>query len=163
MGFRQNDYTPYSPLTPDERNGEKRQLLQFLFKKVAPEINFSEDNILINDMALNEVIEMVNKRHLYFKVFHKGMKLGEPNETALYCYWILKLNPFFDKTEKNRNINVWFSLGMMFTMAKELAEEEICISKNMFKTILHSFEYHELTKEAIMDIVWTLIKNPKTQ
>jgi hypothetical protein len=164
MSFRQEDFIPYEPLTEDERECEITNLLTFLFEYVAPAINCDPEIIDFNQAALNEIVEMVNKRYLYFKVFHKGMEMGEINQVALQCYWILKLKPFFIINQSySTDINAVFAFALMLATAIEVSADEISISENVYKTILHSFEYHELTKEAVMDITWLLVKNPKTE
>ena len=54
----------------------------------------------------------MHKRKHYFKIFHNEMITSEYKETALYCYWILKLRPLWiDPSNKSsERINEKFAL-----------------------------------------------------
>ena len=39
-----------------------------------------------------EIIERIEKRRIYFHIYYNGCKMGELNEGALMCFWIIKLN-----------------------------------------------------------------------
>jgi len=49
--------------------------------------------------VVTKIIELVRKRKLYFHIYHKieEEELNEIKEMSLYCFWILKLQPFFWK------------------------------------------------------------------
>ena len=51
---------------------------------------YEYENVKVNLSSLRDIIVRVHKRKHYFKVFH-DMVTSEYKETALYCYWILKL------------------------------------------------------------------------
>jgi len=40
-----------------------------------------------------EIIERIEKRSIYFHIYYNGCKMGELNEGALMCFWIIKLTP----------------------------------------------------------------------
>jgi len=60
--------------------------------------NFSEftgiTNIIIHEDTLLEIFDRIEKRRIYFHIFYNGCKMGELNEGALMCFWIIKLCPF---------------------------------------------------------------------
>jgi hypothetical protein len=60
-----------------------------------------------------EIIERVEKRRVYFHVFYDGCKMGELNEGALFCYWILKLQPFFYTGMDSNMLNAKISLCLL--------------------------------------------------
>ena len=41
-------------------------------------------------MDIIEIIERIEKRRIYFHIYYNGCKMGELNEGALMCFWILK-------------------------------------------------------------------------
>ena len=60
--------------------------------------NFSQTtgitNITIHEDTLLEIFDRIEKRRIYFHIFYNGCKMGELNEGALMCFWIIKLCPF---------------------------------------------------------------------
>jgi len=44
--------------------------------------------------VLIEICDRIEKRRVYFHVYYNSCKMGELNEGALICFWILKLMPF---------------------------------------------------------------------
>jgi len=53
----------------------------------------SISEILFDQEALYEIITRVEMRRVYFHIYHP-IEMGELNEGALICFWILKLIPF---------------------------------------------------------------------
>jgi hypothetical protein len=82
--------------------------------------NFSRQtgiaDITTHSEAIYQVIERVEKRRVYFHIFYNGCKMGELNESALICFWILKLMPFFCPSVCNTILNAKIAL-CIFTNA----------------------------------------------
>jgi len=51
-------------------------------------------NIIVHEDTLLEIFDRIEKRRIYFHIFYDGCKMGELNEGALMCFWIIKLCPF---------------------------------------------------------------------
>ena len=51
-------------------------------------------NIVVHEDTLLEIFDRIEKRRIYFHIFYDGCKMGELNEGALMCFWIIKLCPF---------------------------------------------------------------------
>ena len=119
---------------------------------------------------LREVIDMVERRRVYFHVFHirkdgSPMEMGELNEACLYCFWILKRYPFFDGSNPERDVNLilaseLFKYGVSFTAIKrrELGcKENVNLRPHIEKHLSHAFKFRDLSKEALMVIAESLI------
>jgi hypothetical protein len=102
------------------------------------------------------VIDRVEKRRVYFHVFYDGCKMGELNEGALFCYWILKLHPFFYPGMDSNILNAKISL-CLFTNTiyrHSGAKGKItAISPQYLNDVYYSFRYRDLSKEALMMMI----------
>lgn len=56
---------------------------------------YTYKSVKVDMRTLKDIIVRVHKRKHYFKIFHNEMITSEYKETALYCYWILKLRPLW--------------------------------------------------------------------
>lgn len=52
------------------------------------EIN-SPNEILVCQETLYEILTRVENRRVYFHIYYNGKRMGERNEGALICFWIL--------------------------------------------------------------------------
>jgi len=107
------------------------------------------------------LIGRVEKRKIYFHVFHK-LKMDELNEAALYCFWILKLQPFKHRDENydNHNLNVRIALFFLLQVACKYAKQEnytVGITSKGINNLYYAFGYHDLSKEAIMALARTIV------
>ncbi len=108
-----------------------------------------------NINTLKDIIIRVHKRKHYFRVFHDEMITSEYKETALYCYWILKLRPLwidFSDASSER-INEKFALHLYITLLKKYNEEfseEDGINKLHIRELLYSFRFRDITKESMI-------------
>ncbi|MCL2064069.1 MAG: hypothetical protein FWG98_06815 [Candidatus Cloacimonetes bacterium] len=109
-----------------------------------------------DDKLIIEIINLIQKRRVYFHVFHEK-QMGELNEISLVCFWILKLRPFFYKKNPRININLTLSITLFKQFIERMAK--IKGKKIDFPTnhLLHAFKYRDLSKEAIMAIAESLI------
>lgn len=86
---------------------------------------YSYESVKINKETLKDIIVRVHKRKHYFKVFHNKMITSEYKETALYCYWFLKLRPLWiDSDNKGaERINEKFALHLYISLLKKYNED----------------------------------------
>ncbi|MDE6961794.1 MAG: hypothetical protein K2P27_13210 [Lachnospiraceae bacterium] len=113
------------------------------------------ETVKINLKALRDIIVRVHKRKHYFKVFHDGMITSEYKETALYCYWILKLRPLWidPDLEGSERINEKFALHLYISLLKQYNKdfsEKDGINKLHIKELLYSFRFRDITKESMI-------------
>lgn len=110
--------------------------------------------IIISPSAIMEAIERVEKRRVYFHVFYNGCKMGELNETALLCYWILKLHPFsfpgMDSDVINAKIALCLFTDTVVGYVQDNYGKSASVSPQFLKDVYYSFRFRELSKEAIM-------------
>lgn len=114
-------------------------------------INYIKTNI----NTLRDIIVRVHKRKHYFKVFHNEMITSEYKETALYCYWFLKLRPLWiDPANKSSDrINEKFALHLYISLLKKYNEgfsESDGINRLHIRELLYSFRFRDITKESMI-------------
>ncbi len=117
--------------------------------------NVSISSVKVNLESIKDVISRVDKRKYYFKVFHKDMKLSEYKETALYCFWILKLRPFWINGNgfQAEKINEKFCLHMVLCLLKKynnLFNAKDGIDIKYANELIYSFRFRDLSKEALI-------------
>jgi len=136
-----------------------------LVLKIRKEIDFTDiylEAITEKTSLIREIISRVEKRKVYFHLFHNGLEMGELNEIALYCFWILKFQPFklkHDKITATRNtnkVNVLIAVYLFLAAVKTAVNKKkgtnygLNISNEFLKNLVYSFKYQDLSKEAIM-------------
>lgn len=117
-------------------------------------------DLQVSEDCIIEIIERVEKRRIYFHIFHNGMKLGELNEFALYCYWILKLTPFHCQSIQSNELNAKVALKLFLNAIRIVAIErksKANLKTEIVQELYYSFRYRDLSKEAIMNLAESLI------
>jgi len=149
-------YHKYSPLTPNELF-RKLDKVQKLFDEYA-KISACGD-VLCRREVLFDVIERVEKRRVYFYIFH-GITMSERNEISLYCFWILKLVPFFNSQNPNHNVNVGFAVYLflrMISQSERIIRRGARADSKYVHNLAYAFLYRDISKEAIMLAADTLL------
>ena len=113
------------------------------------------ESVKTNINTLRDIIVRVHKRKHYFKVFHNEMITSEYKETALYCYWFLKLRPLWiDPANKSSDrINEKFALHLYISLLKKYNEgfsESDGINRLHIRELLYSFRFRDNTKESMI-------------
>jgi hypothetical protein len=119
-------------------------------------------NVKYSKERLRSVIGMVEKRRLYFHVFHDGMDMGELNEACLHCFWVLKLYPFFDAAVPDSDVNQFFALELFtnaitYTANKRSPKGQANFGPHIIGHLRHAFRFRDLSKEAMMALAESLI------
>ena len=145
-----------------------KETVQIMLAKMSSYLHNISDIIKIDyrkiDTSMNtmyEIIERVEKRRVYFHIYHNGCKMGELNEGALMCFWILKLNPFHLNGIANNISNARIALCLLMNMLHYHTQKEkikLNITENMVNDIYYAFRFRDLSKEAIMILAESLIK-----
>jgi len=162
----------------------------FLYERFIQYANYAYSNYLHEDYPpgtklyfdrsdVYTLVEQAWKRKVYFRVFHKGVDgMNEIKEVALYCFWILKLQPFYvDSGDCASDLNAKMAryilvLGAIL-YAVEMNAKRIKRAKanrqvkadllfvntedRVMGALLYSFRYRDWSKEAIMDLCEGLI------
>jgi hypothetical protein len=117
-------------------------------------------DIQVNSKSIAQIIDKVEKRRIYFHIFHNGMKMGELNEFSLYCFWILKLCPFKHSSIDNSELNAKISLRLFIDVIHSIAsrqKKKANLESKTIQSIYYSFRYRDLSKESIMLLAESLI------
>ena len=109
--------------------------------------------IIKSDEALIEIIERIEKRRVYFHIFYDGCEMGELNEGALLCFWIVKLHPFYHPKINSNTLNAKIAL-CLFTNAvyyhSEKTKKERRIPVHFINDLYYSLVYRDISKESLM-------------
>lgn len=113
------------------------------------------ESVKTNINTLRDIIVRVHKRKHYFKVFHNEMITSEYKETALYCYWFLKLRPLwiYPANKSSDRINEKFALHLYISLLKKYNEgfsESDGINRLHIRELLYSFRFRDITKESMI-------------
>ena len=113
------------------------------------------ESVKTNINTLRDIIVRVHKRKHYFKVFHNEMITSEYKETALYCYWFLKLRPLWiDPANKSSDrMNEKFALHLYISLLKKYNEgfsESNGINRLHIRELLYSFRFRDITKDSMI-------------
>lgn len=113
------------------------------------------ESVKTNIKTLRDIIVRVHKRKHYFKIFHNEMITSEYKETALYCYWFLKLRPLWIDSDhgSSERINEKFALHLYISLLKKYNEdfsEKDGIHKSHIRELLYSFRFRDVTKESMI-------------
>ncbi|GHT86710.1 hypothetical protein FACS1894137_12660 [Spirochaetia bacterium] len=128
-------------------------------------LNIETTKIGISMPIMTELIERVEKRRIYFHIFHDRCKMGELNEGALICFWVLKLHPFFCKgmetSELNAKIALCYLTNIVYYCQGKDFGKRTAIPAKLLKEIYYSFKYRDMSKEAIMLLATSLLTRIK--
>jgi len=135
---------------------------QFLHNVAAVLQIKSTNEIQVCQETLYEILTRVEKRRVYFHIYYNGIKMGERNEGALICFWILKLMPFKHDTIPNSTLNVkiayTFFMNMLYYEASNSKiKRKVNVKSDLLTNILYAFRYRDLSKEAIMAMAESLL------
>ena len=109
-----------------------------------------------------EIVERIEKRRIYFHVFYDHCKMGELNEGALMCFWILKLTPFHHNGIPSNILNAKIALCLLMNVLHYHALKKgmaLSLSQNVMDNIYYAFRFRDLSKEAIMILAERLLRN----
>lgn len=152
MSLPLGGYPLYVPLTPAERYERFYEITGRLREYADKAGTFNYADLLCREKVLFDIIERVEKRRVYFRVFH-GITISEQNETSLYCFWIAKLAPFVDRKNPDHPVNALFASFLFLRMIDEICyktRRPVAIDRQYAENLVYAFIYRDLSKEAIM-------------
>ena len=109
-----------------------------------------------------EIFERIEKRRVYFHIYYDGCKMGELNEGALLCFWIVKLHPFFCPKLPVDILNVKIALYLFNSMVSYIAQKtnrKALVTPQIVKDLYYSFRFRDISKESIMLLAECLVQN----
>jgi len=157
-----NDFPLFCDLD-ESTYAEKESELLDLLQRCCTIVGLNYSNVKWSKIRLRQIINMVERRRVYFHVFHQGMEMGELNEACLQCFWILKLYPFFDVEDSDNNMNLVFALKLFIDTIWYVAYKRVpsqkanCHSDEVLSHLLHAFRVRDLSKEAMMALAASMI------
>jgi len=162
-----NDFPPFGELGESTYLAKETEMLDWL-QRCCTIVGFNYSSVSCSKKRLREVINMVEKRRVYFHVFHRGkdgkpMEMGELNEVCLQCFWILKLYPFFYSEDPDVNVNLVFALKLFvdtvwYEAFKRVPPQKAnCHSDEVLDHLHHAFRVRDLSKEAMMALATSMI------
>jgi hypothetical protein len=150
-------YREYEPLSHDEVSELADGLLR-IFDSYTEHVGISGHDIVYSKGDLSEIVERVDKRKVYFRVFY-GKEMSERNEVSLYCFWILKLSPFFDVSNPDIRVNVNFAIYFLLKLIQYISMKSgkrITFTHEYVVSLKYAFAFRDISKEAIMAMVETI-------
>ncbi|MCI8592781.1 MAG: hypothetical protein HFI88_10665 [Lachnospiraceae bacterium] len=145
----------YQWMTEQEFMEEVKDLDKLLHDFCEGSGTYPFESVKTNVTALRDIIVRVHKRKHYFKVFHNEMITSEYKETALYCYWFLKLRPLWIDSDyaSSERLNEKFALHLYISLLKKYNgdfSEDDGINKVHIRELLYSFRFRDITKESMI-------------
>jgi hypothetical protein len=130
------------------------------YKSVIGLLGVPEKDVLFQKSVLMEVINRVEKRRVYFKIFY-DCKMSEINEIALFCFWIAKLKPFSHTTDAviNDKIAVFYFFHRIDKTAQTPPVKKLVITEYLVKDLSYDLRYRDVSKEALMTLAKALLQN----
>lgn len=128
---------------------------------------YDSKDLYVNEKAVLSVIAKVDQRKKYFQYFH-GLDMSEFKEVSLICFWYIKLKPICisDKNDSNKQsaefeaINEKLALYYILSTYRNMLEKQKLstkvldnLPKEYLKEIIYSFEYRDISKEALILLV----------
>jgi hypothetical protein len=124
-------------------------------------VNTGIDGIITSAPVMLELFERIEKRRIYFHVFYNQCKMGELNEGALICFWILKLTPFthavIPSGELNAKIALYLFNNMLIYYARKNGRK-VNLSGSLNGRCYYSFRFRDISKEALMLLAESMIQ-----
>lgn len=163
---RLDKYVVYDGIPANELKQELEYLIaswERFISKNAPGLTEDKD-YFINDNNLCEVLYRIDKRKVYYKVFHKLNEINELKQVALQCYWINTLKPFMvvnPRAAIYNSPNELFSVYLILSVVRRLYQEIYpnqkfkYPSKKRLADMVYNFKYCDLSREAMIAFVET--------
>jgi len=152
MAYRPEDFPPFTP--PDSATAKAwgSKLRRYLHNVVAALGIEKAADLKYSRSVFYEIFTRIEKRRVYFRIYH-NIDMGEINEGALMCFWILKLMPFQTKSMSASLLNTKIAyivfINLLFYVANNTGKK-VNIKKELMDDLLYDFQYRDLSKEAIM-------------
>ncbi|GHV25078.1 hypothetical protein AGMMS4952_01950 [Spirochaetia bacterium] len=164
MPFKPGDFPKFEPLDKETLRLAFAKFFTYL-GNISGVLGIDLSRLKYNREALYEMIERVEKRRAYFHIYH-NIEMGELNEGALMCFWVLKLHPFVIKDDltpyiPSYELNARIALCLFLNMVRFYAQnkgKQVLFTYHMAEHIKYSFMFRDISKEAIMILAEGLIR-----
>jgi len=156
------DFPKFEPLSKEIIAEKALNLRTWIWDN---ERDIPKGRLAVSNECVIDIIDLVEKRRVYFHIFH-GIEMSEWNEAALYCFWILKLQPFYEiplgniPARQSNEVNTNIAIRLMrrtIARIKEDTKNKKFNKGSIFSNVKHAFRYRDMSKEAIMALFECLI------
>ena len=152
MPNRPDEFPKFTPLEKSTIEQMAVKIIKYL-ENLSTVLGINTADIIVSDDVLIQIIERVEKRRVYFHIFHNECKMGELNEGALLCFWIVKLHPFYHPKINSNTLNAKIAV-CLFTNAiyyhSEKTKRERRIPDHFINDLYYSLVYRDISKESLM-------------
>lgn len=157
-------FPPYKEPDKEFLINQLKELINWIWKDYPNPVLQKE--IIPDYECILTIVDLVERRRIYYHVFHNCMVMNECKEVALYCYWILKLQPFL-KYKNNKDgkpihhlkqgneVNSIIAYRLLVNIAKAVNKH---LPTGTLKPLLHSFRYHDISKESLIALCESLFE-----
>jgi hypothetical protein len=162
MAYKPGDFPQFTPPDSLMARAWLAKLKDYLLHNIVSALGITSVNeVKVNRNILFEIFTRIEKRRVYFHIYH-NVEMGEINEGALVCFWILKLMPFQMKGISNALLNTKIAyivfVNLLHYIVNKTSKEatadtpklHVNIKKKIMDDLLYAFQYRDLSKEAIM-------------
>jgi hypothetical protein len=152
MANKPGEFPVFTPLDGPTLQHSLERFSKLLQKEFVVLIGGNPDDLLVSDESLYEIFTRIEQRRVYFHIYH-NIDMGELNEGALLCFWILKLSPFKHRIHQNSRINAKIALSIFIRTLKIYAtktNKKINFTPKFLRNLYYAFIHRDLSKEAIM-------------
>jgi len=160
MANKTEDFPVFSSIDKSTINLMASKIIRFL-GNLSNVLGIDTTEIIMSEDIMIEIIERVEKRRIYFHVFHDGCEMGELNEGALLCFWIVKLHPFYHPKINSNTLNAKIAI-CLFTNAiyyhSENTKNDRRIPDHFINDLYYSLVYRDISKESLMILAESFIE-----
>jgi hypothetical protein len=159
MANKIEEFPIFTPLDKTTVQNMLAKIISYLHN-ISDILKINHNKIDTSMDTMYEIIERIEKRRIYFHIFYNGCKMGELNEGALMCFWIIKLTPFHFEGISNNILNARIALCLFMNVLHYHTQKEnikLNITEKMVNDIYYAFRFRDLSKEAIMILAESLI------
>jgi hypothetical protein len=148
--------------------------LESLLKAFSERAGIARDAFTFNMAAILEILVRLDQRRDYYHYFHstsdKVTEMSQTKKLALLCYWIVKYKPFVQSRAKAEacysnyrcTINELIALFILKIDIASMPDVDydkamrVLYDSEMEKTLLHTFMHTDVTKEAVIQLFFSL-------
>jgi len=152
------EFPQYEGITRDGLNKWLGTFKDYLENHAAERYGLSPERVAAHPGALFEIAERVEKQRIYCHIFHKR-EMGELNEMAVTCYWLLKLQPFYSvdnslaSYELNAKIVLFIFVEVLkFHATKTGGRLKLNNKGNQLDNLYYAFRYRNIGRAAMMHL-----------
>ena len=124
-------------------------------------IGLDRKKLMVNPEIVRDIVIRIDKRQLYFYIFHNRMQPNEYKELSLMIFWVLKLRPLWiiaddgfskQQFQYSANVNEAFCVFLLQSILLGISSEKHIsadLPDEYLKELMYSFRFRDLSKESL--------------